>query len=134
MIFLFLVCTWPIYTLSGVLTVPDSAFLDTSSYDGSRALDKLPEFLKAFSPNKGAGLSKASEEKGTPHTLVVSGAALRAADVVRYGRVQLLTAFLIADPVDRALRPLQNKESTVGKLFAKHIKLEEAKQFLQRAR
>ncbi|ODM18424.1 hypothetical protein SI65_06295 [Aspergillus cristatus] len=98
------------------LSVPDSAFLDTSSYDGSRALDKLPEFLKAFSPNKGAGLSKASEEKGTPHTLVVSGAALRAADVVR------------------ALRPLQNKESTVGKLFAKHIKLEEAKQFLQRAR
>ena len=34
----------------------------------------------------------------------------------------------------RALRPLQNKESTVGKLFAKHIKLEDAKQFLQRAR
>lgn len=34
----------------------------------------------------------------------------------------------------RALRPLQNKDSTVGKLFAKHIKLEEAKQFLQRAR
>lgn len=34
----------------------------------------------------------------------------------------------------RALRCFQNKESIVGKLFAKHIKLEEAKQFLQRAR
>lgn len=34
----------------------------------------------------------------------------------------------------RALRPFQTKESIVGKLFAKHIKLEEAKQFLQRAR
>lgn len=34
----------------------------------------------------------------------------------------------------RALRSFQNKESIVGKLFAKHIKLEEAKQFLQRAR
>lgn len=28
----------------------------------------------------------------------------------------------------------QNKESLVGKLFAKHIKLDEAKQFLQRTR
>lgn len=33
----------------------------------------------------------------------------------------------------RALRSFQNKESIVGKLFAKHIKLDEAKQFLQRA-
>jgi hypothetical protein len=48
-------------------------------------LDKLPDFLKAFSP-KGADLSKASEKKGTPHTLVVSAAALRAADVVRYAQ------------------------------------------------
>lgn len=62
----------------------DSAFLDTSSYDSSRALNCLPEFLKAFTPDKGAGLAKSSEEKGTPHTLVVCGAALRAAEVVRY--------------------------------------------------
>lgn len=34
----------------------------------------------------------------------------------------------------RALRKFQTKESIIGKLFAKHIKLEEAKQFLQRAR
>lgn len=36
--------------------------------------------------------------------------------------------------VVRALRSFQTKDSIVGKLFAKHIKLEEAKQFLQRAR
>ncbi|GFG06890.1 protein cms1 [Aspergillus udagawae] len=100
----------------GDLSVPDSAFLDTSSFESPRSLDQLPAFLKAFSPNKGSGLSKASEQKGTPHTLVVCPAALRAADVVR------------------ALRTFQSKDSTVGKLFAKHIKLEEAKQFLQRAR
>jgi protein CMS1 len=29
---------------------------------------------------------------------------------------------------------LQSKDATVAKLFAKHIKLEEAKQFLERAR
>lgn len=47
---------------------------------------------------------------------MIAGAGLRAADVVR------------------ALRSFQNKESIVGKLFAKHIKLEEAKRFLERAR
>ncbi|KAJ5510760.1 hypothetical protein LT330_005549 [Penicillium expansum] len=97
------------------LSVPDSAFLDTSSFTSTRKLEQLPEFLKSFS-TKGADLSKSSEKNGTPHTLVISGAALRAADVVR------------------ALRSFQTKDSIVGKLFAKHIKLEEAKQFLQRAR
>ncbi|KAF3390648.1 Protein CMS1 [Penicillium rolfsii] len=97
------------------LSVPESAFLDTTSFSDPRSLDKLPDFLKTFSP-KNADLSKASEKKGTPHTLVISAAALRAADVVR------------------ALRTFQTKEAIVGKLFAKHIKLEEAKQFLERAR
>ncbi|KAJ5219876.1 Protein CMS1 [Penicillium chermesinum] len=96
------------------LSIPDSCFLDTTGFADSRSLEKLPAFLKEFSP-KGTDLSKASEQKGTPHTLVISAAGLRAADVVR------------------SLRSFQNKESIVGKLFAKHIKLEEAKQFLQRA-
>jgi protein CMS1 len=68
----------------GDLSVPDSAFLDTSSFESPRSLDQLPAFLKAFSPDKGSGLAKASEQKGTPHTLVVCPAALRAADVVRW--------------------------------------------------
>ncbi|PIG83666.1 hypothetical protein AARAC_005750 [Aspergillus arachidicola] len=95
--------------------VPESSFLDTSSFDLPRQLEKLPAFLKAFSP-KGSDLSKPSEEKGTPHTLVVCASGLRAADAVR------------------ALRTFQTKESPIGKLFAKHIKLEEAKQFLERSR
>ncbi|KAL3472645.1 U3-containing 90S pre-ribosomal complex subunit-domain containing protein [Aspergillus californicus] len=97
------------------LSVPDSAFLDTSSFDSSRSLEKLPDFLKAFSP-KGVKLSGSVEQNGTPHTLVIASAGLRAADVVR------------------ALRMFRTKESPIGKLFAKHIKLEEAKQFLERAR
>lgn len=67
---------------SGTLTVVDTVFLDTSSFTEPRTLEKLPDFVKAFSP-KGTDLSKSSEEKGTPHTLVVSAAGLRAADVVR---------------------------------------------------
>ncbi|KAL2866027.1 uncharacterized protein BJX67DRAFT_152550 [Aspergillus lucknowensis] len=97
------------------LSVPDSAFLDTSSFEPPRTLEKLPNFLKTFSP-KGIDLSHSSEQKGTLHTLVISPAGLRAADVVR------------------ALRTFQTKESPIGKLFAKHIKLEEAKRFLERAR
>ncbi|KAB8236814.1 hypothetical protein ETB97_011323 [Aspergillus alliaceus] len=97
------------------LSVPESSFLDTSSFDSPRQLENLPAFLKAFSP-KGSDLSKPSVEKGTPHTLVVSPSGLRAADAVR------------------ALRTFQTKESPIGKLFAKHIKLEEAKQFLDRSR
>ncbi|KAE8350278.1 U3-containing 90S pre-ribosomal complex subunit-domain containing protein [Aspergillus coremiiformis] len=97
------------------LSVPESSFLDTSSFDSPRQLDNLPAFIKAFSP-KGSVLSNSSEEKGTPHTLVVSPSGLRAADVVR------------------ALRTFQTKESPIGKLFAKHIKLEEAKRFLERSR
>ncbi|KAF7591901.1 hypothetical protein BBP40_000872 [Aspergillus hancockii] len=97
------------------LSVPESAFLDTSSFDSPRQLEKLPAFLEAFSP-KGSDLSKASETKGAPHTLVVSPSGLRAADAVR------------------ALRTFATKESPIGKLFAKHIKLEEAKQFLERSR
>jgi protein CMS1 len=65
------------------LSVPESAFLDTSSFTSARTLEKLPDFLKAFSP-KGVKLSDSSEQKGTPHTIVVSPAGLRAADVVRW--------------------------------------------------
>jgi protein CMS1 len=85
---------------SGVLTGADSAFLDTTSFSDSRTLDKLPDFLKTFSP-KSADLSKASEKKGTPHTLVISAAALRAADVVRYEKLTciyyILSTFIGAD-------------------------------------
>ncbi|KAJ5288552.1 Protein CMS1 [Penicillium angulare] len=96
------------------LSVSDSTFLDTSSFSEPRSLDNLPQFLQKYR-SKGTDLSKSPDLNGTPHTLVITGAGLRAANIVR------------------ALRSFQNKESIVGKLFAKHIKLDEAKQFLQRA-
>lgn len=68
--------------LTVVAFLLDSVFLDTSSFESSRSMDQLPAFLKAFSP-KGTDLSKAAEEKGSPHTLVIAPAALRAADLVR---------------------------------------------------
>ncbi|EED13915.1 conserved hypothetical protein [Talaromyces stipitatus ATCC 10500] len=98
------------------MSVPVHAFQDTSSFEQERKLTQLPDFLKTYSPEKGARLGSASEEKGSPHTLVIAPAGLRAADLVR------------------ALRSFQTKDAAVAKLFAKHIKIEEAKQFLERSR
>ncbi|KAM5452464.1 Protein cms1 [Microsporum audouinii] len=96
--------------------IPEHAFLDTSSWDSSRELETMPSFLKAFSPEKGASLSKASETKGSPHTLVVTLAGLRAAEI------------------SRTLRQFQNQDCAVAKLFAKHIKLKEAQETVEKTR
>lgn len=61
-------------------------------------------------------MSDAPQEKGHPHTTVVAGAGLRAAELVR------------------ALRKFQTKEAFVAKLFAKHIKLKEAIETVKKTR
>lgn len=55
---------------------------DTTSWQEARTVDKLPEFLEHFTENP-EGLSKAPKKKGSPHTLIVAGAGLRAANIVR---------------------------------------------------
>jgi len=45
-------------------------------------LDKFPDFLEKVSEDP-EGLKKAPKKKGSPHTLIVAGAGLRAADIVR---------------------------------------------------
>ncbi|EAS35070.3 protein CMS1 [Coccidioides immitis RS] len=96
--------------------IPDYAFLNTSSWQSPRTLEHLPSFLKKHSPKKGSTLFQSSESKGSPHTIVITLAGLRAADMTR------------------ALREFQNKDSAVGKLFAKHIKLAEAQEFVKKTR
>ena len=96
-----------------MLKVPSAAaIVDTADFTAPRLKENLPSFLEQFATSrrgKGGGkLSDASKDKGSPHTLVVCGAGLRAADLTR------------------ALRPFQTKDALVAKLFAKHIKLKEA--------
>lgn len=95
-----------------------SAFIDTTSWQKDRNLDNLPEFLEAFSRYKGRGASlrKASPDNGTPHTFILTAAAMRAADLTR------------------AVRKFQSKENAVAKLFAKHIKLKESIEYCQKTR
>ncbi|KKY28985.1 hypothetical protein UCDDS831_g00070 [Diplodia seriata] len=85
--------------------VPEKAIVDTSSWEQQRDLEHLPAFLENYAKRN---LKKTSKEKGRPHTLVVAMAGLRAADMVR------------------ALRTFEDKGVKVTKLFAKHIKLQEA--------
>ena len=85
--------------------IPARAVLDTTSWDRTRTTECLPAFLEHFG---GEDLSTAPGDKGSPHTLVVAGAALRAADLTR------------------TLRKFQTEDVLVAKLFAKHIKLKEA--------
>ena len=95
-----------------------SAFLETTSWQKDRGLQNLPDYLEMFSRvnGRGASLKKAPEAYGSPHTIVIAAAALRAANLVR------------------AVKKFQTKENAVAKLFAKHIKLKESIEFCQKTR
>ncbi len=92
-----------------------SAITDTTSYDKPHTIDNLPNFLEKFVQNP-TKLWGASKKNGTPHTLVITGAGQRAADLAR------------------VLKKLQSKDAQVAKLFAKHIKVAEAVEFLKKHR
>jgi protein CMS1 len=60
-----------------------NAIQDTTSWDKLRTLDALPGFLEKFSGNS-TKLWSASKKNGAPHTIIVTAAGLRAADIARY--------------------------------------------------
>lgn len=97
-----------------------SAILDTTAHTETRTSDHLPKFLEQFAgerrSKKGSKLLNAPEAKSSPHTLIVAGSGLRAADVTR------------------ALRKFQTKDCMVAKLFAKHIKLKDAVETVKKSR
>ncbi|KAH8155985.1 hypothetical protein CIB48_g12263 [Xylaria polymorpha] len=94
------------------LDISPNAIKDSSSFSEPRNLENLPAFLEAHAENP-MMLGDAAKENGSPHTIIVTGAGLRAAELAR------------------AVRKFQSKNVTVGKLFAKHIKIEETKKFLE---
>ncbi|KAK2590754.1 Protein cms1 [Conoideocrella luteorostrata] len=94
------------------LTVSANSIHDTTSWQESRTLDHLPSFLERFSEGE-ESLKRTPKKKGSPHTLIVAGAGLRAADIVR------------------AVRKFSSKDNSVAKLFAKHMKVDEQVAFLK---
>jgi protein CMS1 len=124
---------------------PANAIQDTTSWQESRTLDKFPDFLEKVSEDP-EGLKKAPKKKGSPHTLIVAGAGLRAADIVRY---------VVATQSEREETDCEQVDAQVSKQrefsretgmfhleingndianaykFAKHMKVEEQVKFLQ---
>ncbi|MCJ1427426.1 hypothetical protein MMC29_005329 [Sticta canariensis] len=100
------------------LHIPESAFQETSDWPKPRLLEHLPEFLDYYSSLSriSKNLATASKKPGSPHTLVIVSAGLRAANVAR------------------ALRTFQTKDAAVAKLFAKHIKLKDAINYVKKTR
>ncbi|TVY92152.1 Protein CMS1 [Lachnellula willkommii] len=95
--------------------IPAKAIEDTTVWDKPRILDNLPGFLEKFAGNS-TKLWSASKKNGSPHTIIVTAAGLRAAEIAR------------------VVRKLQTKDATVAKLFAKHIKLQDSVNFLKTTR
>ncbi|KAF3765088.1 hypothetical protein M406DRAFT_340562 [Cryphonectria parasitica EP155] len=102
------------------LYVPAGAVRDTTAFSKTRVKENLAEFLEKFAGGEDEQekkrLGTAPKKCGSPHTIVVAGAGLRAADLVR------------------ATRKFQKKENVVAKLFAKHFKVAEQVDFLKKNR
>jgi protein CMS1 len=108
-----------------------SAFQDTTTWDKPRNLDNLPGFLEKFSGNS-TKLWSASKKNGAPHTIIVTAAGLRAADMARF--VSAIGSLILMLIVHSAVRKFHTNDATVAKLFAKHIKLKDAIRFLSSTR
>ncbi|TQS33091.1 hypothetical protein Golomagni_06577, partial [Golovinomyces magnicellulatus] len=102
------------------ITISANCIKDATSFEETRTLDNLPAFLEKFTEEP-ESLKRAAKKKGCPHTLIVTGAGLRAADVVSWyvdGTI-ILTLLRVATNV------LQ---------FAKHMKVDEQVAFLKKTR
>ncbi|KAF2146235.1 uncharacterized protein K452DRAFT_219405 [Aplosporella prunicola CBS 121167] len=91
--------------------IPERAIRDTSIWEQERSLPNLPTYLETFAQED---VKKVPKKAGHPHTIVVAGAGIRAADLTR------------------SLRKFETKDVKVAKLFAKHIKLKEAMESCKR--
>ncbi|GAA5910202.1 uncharacterized protein JCM6883_001110 [Sporobolomyces salmoneus] len=107
-------------TLSGLeldeMRLNQSMIQDTSTVT---TRDDLLEFMKAALPTACTTLAKLPKAHGSPRIIVLSGAALRVADLCRQVKT-FRTKQKDGNVID------------VGKLFAKHFKLNEHAEYLQK--
>ncbi|KAK6353408.1 hypothetical protein TWF696_005374 [Orbilia brochopaga] len=103
----------------GDRVLPESVYIDTSAHP-ARSLSSLCDYMEKFCTKKGQSsishLKSSPKAPGSPHTLVIAPAALRAADLVR------------------TLRKYQTPDAAVAKFFAKHVKLSEAAAYATKTR
>jgi protein CMS1 len=90
----------------GDLHLASRVFRDTTAFGGPRVAREMPEFLKTFLQTEDDDPSTC-QEVASPHTMVIASSGIRVADLVR------------------ELRVFTSKESSVGKYFSKHMKLQQ---------
>lgn len=94
--------------------IPESSIEATTSYSQSRNKDTIVDFISTHFGSLKDSLSKQNKQNGSPRLLVICPSAIRCTDIVR------------------SLKELNpSKGVPIAKLFAKHIKLHEQKEFLQ---
>ncbi|RMZ86893.1 hypothetical protein DV736_g5880, partial [Chaetothyriales sp. CBS 134916] len=96
------------------LTLPSSAFRDTTGFEGPHVANTLPNFLMDYTSSQDS--LKTCKRTASPHTAVLAAAGMRVADLYR------------------ALAVFNTEESKVGKLITKHMKLAEMRDYLQRTK
>ena len=86
---------------------------DASTWSQRRSLENLPKFLETYTTNNKlkAQLRSASSRNGSPHTLVVTSAGLRAADISRYVSDMYLSNDLV-QPSPPAERCVYSRQKT----------------------
>ncbi|KAF3188754.1 hypothetical protein TWF106_007243 [Orbilia oligospora] len=98
----------------------ESIYIDTTAHTAERSLQNLCEYMEKFCTKKGQSsishLKSSPKAAGSPHTIFICPAALRAADVVRI------------------LRKYQTTDSQIAKFFAKHVKLSEHIEYSKKTR
>ncbi|KIV81223.1 hypothetical protein PV11_08650 [Exophiala sideris] len=93
--------------------LPTKSFRNTTAFEQPRTGSNLPAFLEQFS-NTGKAELSASEEKGSPHTIIITSSGIRTADLTR------------------DLRVFNTEKSKVAKLIAKHMKLKDNIEYMQK--
>lgn len=65
--------------------IAEQAFRDTSGFDKLRTLENFPAYLidSVSKAEKRQKLASAPKAHGSPHTLIITAAGLRAADITR---------------------------------------------------
>ncbi|KAI0003271.1 U3-containing 90S pre-ribosomal complex subunit-domain containing protein [Russula compacta] len=99
--------------------IPESSIVDTTAWTGSRNLDTLVDFIIQAVPSLHTRLQQRTKSSGAPTMIFLAGAALRVAFVTRVLKNKALQG---------------EKGAGVAKLFAKHFKLEEHVNYLNKTK
>lgn len=97
-------------------SLPPKAFKDTTGFGETRLAKNLSDFLEQYTPDGREGLKSCAEETGSPHTILLTSSAIRAQALLQQ------------------VRAYGSEDNKIAKLFAKHLKLKDHIQYVQKTK